>query len=208
MKPPKPAMGDVAFSLLEISAVVAVNGYLDVEVPPKGLVNVVLKLVTFRSINVNEAEADLPSERSPTYTVGSDGAATTTEKGLTQVFSTDATYCLIGLVVGLIIGCLSWVLMRRRGAWGVLAAGISACLSALACWWVGVLIGPDSFAERIASAKSGEVIPIDFALHTWVAVLVWLLAAMVPMLIASLLAARRGASRTGRAKTSTGASLD
>ena len=34
----------------------------------------------------------------PTYTVGSDGAATTTEKGLTQVFSTDATYCLIGLV--------------------------------------------------------------------------------------------------------------
>ncbi|GAE71109.1 hypothetical membrane spanning protein [Cutibacterium acnes JCM 18916] len=37
---------------------------------------------------------------------------------------------------------------------------------------MGVLIGPDSFAERIASAKSGEVIPIDFALHTWVAVLV------------------------------------
>ena len=144
----------------------------------------------------------------PTYTVGSDGAASTTEKGLTQVFSTDAMYCLIGLVVGLIIGCLSWVLMRRRGAWGVLAAGISACLSALACWWVGVLIGPDSFAERIASAKSGEVVPVDFALHTWVAVLVWLLVAMVPMLIASLVTGRRGASRTGRAKASTEASLD
>lgn len=37
----------------------------------------------------------------PTYTVGSDGAASTTEKGLTQVFSTDAVYCFIGLVVGL-----------------------------------------------------------------------------------------------------------
>ncbi|AOH44931.1 hypothetical protein E5345_04505 [Propionibacterium sp. NM47_B9-13] len=144
----------------------------------------------------------------PTYTVGSDGAASTTEKGLTQVFSTDAVYCFIGLVVGLIIGCLSWVLMRRWGAWGVLAAGISACLSALACWWVGVLIGPDSFAERIASAKSGEVVPVDFALHTWVAVLVWLLAAMVPLLIASLLTARRGAPRTGRAQASTEASLD
>ena len=144
----------------------------------------------------------------PTYTVGSDGAASTTEKGLIQVFSTDAMYCLIGLVVGLIIGCLSWVLMRRRGAWGVLAAGISACLSALACWWVGVLIGPDSFAERIASAKSGEVVPVDFALHTWVAVLVWLLVAMVPMLIASLVTGRRGASPTGRAKASTEASLD
>ena len=144
----------------------------------------------------------------PTYTVGSDGAASTTEKGLTQVFSTDAVYCFIGLVVGLIIGCLSWVLMRRWGAWGVLAAGISACLSALACWWVGVLIGPDSFAERIASAKSGEVVPVDFALHTWVAVLVWLLAAMVPLLIASLVTARRGAPRTGRAQASTEASLD
>ena len=75
----------------------------------------------------------------PTYTVGSDGAASTTEKGLTQVFSTDAVYCLVGLIVGLIIGFLSWVLMRRRGAWGVLAAGVSSCLSALACWWVGGL---------------------------------------------------------------------
>ncbi|MSS45509.1 hypothetical protein FYJ43_05525 [Cutibacterium sp. WCA-380-WT-3A] len=144
----------------------------------------------------------------PTYTVGSDGAASTTEKGLTEVFSTDAMYCLIGVVVGVIIGCLSWIMMRQRGAWGVLAAATSACLSALVCWWVGVLIGPDSFAERIASAKSGEAIPVDFALHTWVAVLVWLLAAMVPMLIASLVTASRGAPRTGRKKSLREGSLD
>lgn len=144
----------------------------------------------------------------PTYTVGSDGAASTTEKGLTQVFSTDAVYCLVGLIVGLIIGFLSWVLMRRRGAWGVLAAGVSSCLSALACWWVGVLIGPDSFAERIVAAKTGEVVPVDFALHTWVSVLVWLLAAMIPMLIASLVTARRRSPRTGRSEPATEASLD
>lgn len=104
----------------------------------------------------------------PTYTVGSDGAATTTEKGLTQVFSTDATYCLIGLVVGLIIGCLSWVLMRRRGAWGVLAAGISACLSALACWWVGVLIGRTLLPNGSLQLSLGRLSPsISLSIPGW-----------------------------------------
>ncbi|WCC80842.1 hypothetical protein O6R08_05130 [Cutibacterium equinum] len=144
----------------------------------------------------------------PTYTVGSDGAASTTEKGLTQVFSTDAMYCLVGLIVGLVIGCLGWVLMRRRGAWAVLATAASSVLSALACWWVGVLIGPDSFAERISSAKEGDEVPVDFALHTWVSVLVWVLSAMIAILIASLVTVRRCSTRNGHSEPASEASLD
>ncbi|MDO4411950.1 hypothetical protein [Cutibacterium sp.] len=144
----------------------------------------------------------------PTYKVGSDGAASITETGLTQVFATDAMYSLIGVIVGFIIGCLSWVLMRRRGVWGVVVAGVSSCLSALVCWWVGVLIGPDSFAERIASAKEGEVVPVDFALHTWVSVLVWLLATMIPILIGSLVMAWRRSPRAGRSEPAAKASLE
>lgn len=134
----------------------------------------------------------------PTYVVGEDGSATTTEQGLTQVFSTDAWFCLIGSVVGVLVGVLAWVLMRRRGAWSVLAAAVSSCAGAGVCWWIGVLIGPDSFAQRVASAKAGDVVPVDFELHTWVSVLVWLVAAMVPLFVGALVNGPRMAAPADR----------
>lgn len=123
----------------------------------------------------------------PSYTIGTDGSASISERGLTSVFSADAVYSLIGVLLGAGLGLLAWRWYSRRGAWVVALAGAGALLSALACWWVGTLLGPDSFPTRVSSAKAGDTVQIDLALHTWTPVMVWALAALLPVLVISLI---------------------
>lgn len=122
----------------------------------------------------------------PSYSVGSHGVATISEGGLASVFSADAVYCIIGAVLGLLLGILAWRWFSRRGAWVVALAGAGPVLAALACWWVGLLVGPSSFSTRIAAAKAGDTVQIDLALHTWTPLLIWVLTAMLPVLVMSL----------------------
>lgn len=124
--------------------------------------------------------------RLPSYSVGSHGAATISEGGLATVFSADAVYCIVGAVLGLGLGVLAWAWFSRRGAWVVALAAAGPLLAALTCWWVGLLVGPSSFATRIAAAKAGDTVQIDLALHTWTPLLIWVLAAMLPVLVMSL----------------------
>lgn len=134
----------------------------------------------------------------PTYHVADDGSASTTERGLTQMISTDSTYGLIGLVVGAICALAAWWLFSRRGSVVVLIAGLASLVAALVCWWIGVLIGPGSFATRIAGAKPGDDVQVDFHLHTWTPILLWIAGAMVALLVCSLVVtirARRAASQ-------------
>lgn len=123
----------------------------------------------------------------PSYTIGTDGSASISERGLTSVFSADAVYSLIGLVLGLCLGVLAWRWYSRRGAMVVGLAAAGPLLSALTCWWVGLLLGPDNFATRVSSAKAGDTVQIDLALHTWTPVMVWVLAALLPVLVISLI---------------------
>lgn len=127
------------------------------------------------------------STRLPTYTIASDGSASITERGLAGVFSSDAGYCLTGLVAGLLLGLVTWWWFGRRGALVVPLAAVSALLASLVCWWIGVLVGPDGFAVRISGARAGDVVPIDLALRSWTPVLVWPFAALLPVLVMSLL---------------------
>lgn len=121
----------------------------------------------------------------PSYHVDASGNATTSERGLALVFASDAVFCLVGAVVGLGIGLCAWRWFRRLG-WPVcLLAMTGGLLGALLCWWVGTLMGPHDFAGRIASAGAGAVVPIDFQLHSLVALLVWPFFAIIPVLFAS-----------------------
>ena len=59
----------------------------------------------------------------PAYELNSNGGATTTERGLTEFIAADAWFCVIGLVVGLLIGRRglalapnSWLVSGARGA--------------------------------------------------------------------------------------------
>ncbi len=123
----------------------------------------------------------------PSYSVGSNGGASTSERGLTEFFAGDAWFCVIGLVVGLVIGILGWRLFAAVG-WPV-AVGmvILGLLAALICWAVGYALGPGPFAPRLAAAQPGDLIPIELTVRATAALVVWPFAAIVPVLLGASL---------------------
>ena len=125
--------------------------------------------------------------RLPTYTVQQSGAASTTERGLTQFFGTDAWFSLLGAVCGAIIGLLGWWLFRWLGWIVTLVVLAGANIAALIAWHLGEALGPTNFAARISAASAGQSLPIDFQLRSHSSVLVWLLFAVLPVLLFSAL---------------------
>lgn len=125
--------------------------------------------------------------RLPAYSVAENGRAGVSERGLTEFFGGDAWFCLIGAVVGLFIGILGWRLFRSIG-WPV-AVGVVllSSVAALLCWAVGYALGPGPFVPRLAAAQPGTTVPIELTVRSGVALLVWPLAAIVPVLLASSL---------------------
>lgn len=123
----------------------------------------------------------------PTYTVQQSGAASTTERGLTEFFGTDAWFSLIGAVCGALIGLLGWWLFRWLGWFVTLVVVVGSNIAALIAWHLGEAHGPGDFAARISAASAGQSLPIDFRLRSHSSVLVWLLFAVLPVLLFSAL---------------------
>ncbi len=121
----------------------------------------------------------------PTYVIDANSGASTTERGLTEFFGSDAWYVLFAAVGGLVIGVLTWWWTGRRGWLCVLLALGAALLAGLMCWGAGLALGPHDFDQRIAQARPGDRVEIDFALRSWTALLVWPMMAMVPILVGS-----------------------
>ena len=119
----------------------------------------------------------------PIYQVDDKGYATTSERGLTAIFSIDSTFALIGMVVGVGCGFLSWWALHHRGVVVLVPTIATALVSATVCWAVGTLMGPHDFSDRVAAASPGDVVPVDFRLHTWTSLLVWVLGALIVTLI-------------------------
>lgn len=135
----------------------------------------------------------------PSYVVRTDGHATIDERGLGSLAASDATFAVLGLACGLLLGVAAWVWFKRLG-WpvAVFAAG-SAILAGLTCWWLGTLVGPGPFAHRIAQAEAGDLVPVGLVLRAPSALAVWSFAAVaVPMFAASLGSEGRPAPRPGR----------
>ncbi len=123
----------------------------------------------------------------PTYTVNDDFSARTTERGLTEYFATDAWFSLIGIVVGAALGLIAWKWFSELGWPVVLIAALGALLAAACCWWVGERLGPGPFDVRLGAANAGDVVPIQFLLRSRVALAVWVLGAVLPILLWSAL---------------------
>jgi hypothetical protein len=123
----------------------------------------------------------------PTYLISADGRASTSERGLTAIFGADAWFCLLGAVVGLLLGALAWWRLRGLGWPVVVVTTVTAVAAALVCWWVGTALGPADFATRLATASPGDVVPIGLELRARASLLVWPFLAMVPVLLASSL---------------------
>lgn len=123
----------------------------------------------------------------PAYTVGADGGASTSERGLAQVLGADAWFCLLGVPVGLALGVLAWRRFHRLGWPVVLVGTLAATAAALVCWLVGTRLGPGDFPERLAAAQPGDRVPIALALRAKASLLVWPFLAVLPILLSSSL---------------------
>ncbi len=123
----------------------------------------------------------------PYYSVGDKGAATTTERMLTNFVAPDAWYSVVAVVGGLLIGLLAFRFVRL-GWPAVVSTAFSALGAGLVCWGVGVLMGPNDFNARLTAAMPGDQVPIDFTLQAPVAIALWPFAAVVPLLLWSSLA--------------------
>lgn len=123
----------------------------------------------------------------PTYRVGPDGGASTSERGLAAYVGGDAWYSLIGAVGGLLLGVLGWRRLHRLGWPVVLVATLTATAAGLVCWAVGVRLGPGDFSSRLAAAPPDALVPIALELRAKAALLVWPFLAVLPILLASSL---------------------
>lgn len=119
----------------------------------------------------------------PTYSVSDNGSAQITERALGQVFATDGFYLIIGMLAGLAIGFTAWSFFRNLGWPVALVAVAGGLISGLICWGTGVLQGPRNFADRITAAQPGQLVPIDFQLHTMPALFIWALGAIIPVML-------------------------
>jgi len=126
--------------------------------------------------------ADLPA-----YTVGANGRASTSERGLARVLGADAWFCLLGVPVGLALGLLAWRRFRELGWPVVLVGTLTAAAAGCVCWLVGTRIGPGDFPERLAAAQPGDLVPIALALRAKASLLVWPFLAVLPILLGSSL---------------------
>ncbi len=129
-----------------------------------------------------EALVELPS-----YTVASDGRAATTERALTAVFGSDAWFCLLGAVVGPVLGVVGWRRLRDLGWPLVLLVMVAAVAAGLLAWWVGTALGPGPFNPRLAQAEPGAAVPVALELRAPGSLLVWPFLAVVPVLLGSSL---------------------
>lgn len=123
----------------------------------------------------------------PGYTVASDGSAATTQRGLTEVFGSDAWFCAIGLVCGLGLGCLAWWWFGRIGWFSAVFALVVTGIASALCWWIGWILGPGPLSARLVAAKPGDFVPIELTVRAPVAIAVWVAAGVLPILIRSSL---------------------
>lgn len=123
----------------------------------------------------------------PTFITGDDRTLAMSERSSMQLFRLDAGFVLIGLVVGLIVGVLAWYRLNRLGWPVAFVSSLGGALAGLLCWGTGWLIGPRDFYSRVATAQPGQEIPIDFTLRSPSGLVIWALAALLPVLLYSAL---------------------
>lgn len=123
----------------------------------------------------------------PTFRVVPGGGAVTSERGLAGYIAADAWFVVCGVVVGLVVGLLGWRWFGREGWLVVVLVAVLGAAAGALCWTVGYQIEPGSFADRLAEAQPGDVVPIDLTVRARAALAVWPLFAVIPVLLGSSL---------------------
>ncbi len=119
----------------------------------------------------------------PSYEVADDLAATMGERGLVSIFAADAFFSVLMAVFGVAIGVACWLLFHRNGWWVCMLSVLGAGIAGLLAWQVGLLVTPNDFPERLASAVGGKMVPVDLQLRATAALLVGPFAAITPVML-------------------------
>ncbi|SEQ34916.1 hypothetical protein [Microlunatus flavus] len=123
----------------------------------------------------------------PTFRVVNGGGAVTSERGLAGYIAADAWFVVCGAVVGLVLGVVAWRRFGRSGWLVVVLTVVVGAAAGLVCWWVGYELGPGAFDARLAAAKPGDLVPVELTVRARVALAVWPLFAVIPVLLGSSL---------------------
>ena len=123
----------------------------------------------------------------PSYLIQPDSTATMGERDLSEFIAGDAWFCVLGLLIGAALGTVAWRNLRSLGWPLVVVVALVATVAALLCWGVGYQLGPGEFDRRLATAKPGDVVPIDLTVRAYASLLVWPFFAVVPVLLGSSL---------------------
>ncbi len=124
----------------------------------------------------------------PVYKIASDGAASTTERGLTEFFGGDAWFAAIGLLVGLGLGILGWRRFRDLG-WPLVLVVVPHRPRVRACcagWWA-TGSDPGTSPRGWPRPRPGDLVPIELTLRARAALLTWPFFAVIPILLGSSL---------------------
>ncbi len=119
----------------------------------------------------------------PGYTLSQDLVAGMSERALANVFAADALFVLLAAISGLIIGVVAWCWFNTRGWWVSVLAVVGGFAEAIVMWQLGLAVAPPTFDERLATAVAGDVIQIDLALQSLVALLVAPFFAITPVML-------------------------
>ncbi|WP_121252592.1 hypothetical protein [Nocardioides ferulae] len=99
----------------------------------------------------------------PADGVASGGVWYTNEAGLREAFSGTATYVVVALAGGLVLGALCAHLFHRAEVFTLVAVALGAGLAAWLMWQVGVQLGPGDPDELARVADDGTRIPDDLS---------------------------------------------
>ncbi|GAA4902827.1 hypothetical protein GCM10025789_22050 [Tessaracoccus lubricantis] len=119
----------------------------------------------------------------PTYLVQEDLTAFISERGQAAMIGADASFVLITGIVGVGIGLVGWFVLYRRGWLVIVGSIVAAAAASLMTWRLGLIVGDTGFAQRLASASAGDVVPVDLQLRALAALLVAPFAAITPVML-------------------------
>lgn len=121
------------------------------------------------------------------YEVNQEGFAATGERGLAGYIAGDAWFVIIGVVLGMVCGLVSWRWFAGVG-WPVVSLALGgSLLMGVLCWLVGWTLGPGPFEPRLAAAHPGDVLPIELTVRGPAALFAWPFgASLVVMLLSAL----------------------
>lgn len=144
-------------------------------------------LVVCAAVGALAGLAWVVSVRPPAYEVRADHRAVMTERGLTQIFAIDASFVVVGFFASLLLGLVAWVLFLRRGWRTTGLATVGSFLGGLMCLVVGQSLTPGRLEPRLAGARPGASVPVEFVLGSPSAMMIWPFgAALVVLAMASL----------------------